>query len=562
MIRSDGFGGFASDIRTYGYPAFLAVLMVVVGDDLVDLQAAVFVVQLAFLLGAAWLGARRVAGALGMDGLEPWIFAATAANPLLLLSTVQVLTDLIGAMLIYLAIAMSLPQRQAESTARVAALAACACFCAGLAVMVRPASLIVAPVVAVIWIARAGLFRDVRWIVVPLGVCAFALPFVPQAWTNQRAFGVTHPLLVRSLYNDTLRTGLRYAKTASLAVPGAPSALLYENPLRPTPDLPLGQIVVDEPGRLLATLLIHAFALLDQDFPFAYIRDFDPWYRWPISLMGHLFVLGAMFGLVVGLRTRATTSGSVLRQRRFALLALGTAAVAVIAVYLPMDIQVRYALPLYPLLAAPFAIGVGEAARVARSASLARIAPGVLVVAVWLGGTAALSVWLQAQAPMLVALREGSIGPRAIARRDAKPAAQPTPIPGPTVPPPREIPVAKYVTDLPRELVAKRSTELDVTVTNAGHETWNVRGEYPVNVAARFVAQTTELHERVKGLMRASQSVELPRDLAPGESATVRLRIMAPPEPGRYTLLVHVTRLGVPDSKTTTDRVVRVVDGR
>lgn len=30
----------------------------------------------------------------------------------------------------------------------------------------------------------------------------------------------------------------------------------------------------------------------------------------------------------------------------------------------------------------------------------------------------------------------------------------------------------------------------------------------------------------------------------------------------RYTLLVHVTRLGVPDSSTTTDRVIRVVDGR
>ena len=122
--------------------------------------------------------------------------------------------------------------------------------------------------------------------------------------------------------------------------------------------------------------------------------------------------------------------------------------------------------------------------------------------------------------------------------------------------------MAKYVTDLPRELVAGRSTEFDVAVTNAGRETWNVRGDYPVNVAARFVAQTTELHQRVVGLMRDSQSVELPSDVAPGASATVRLRVMAPPEPGRYTLMVHVTRLGVPDSSTVTDRVVRVVDGR
>jgi hypothetical protein len=307
---------------------------------------------------------------------------------------------------------------------------------------------------------------------------------------------------------------------------------------------------------------VHTFALLDQDFPFTYVREVDPWYRWPLSTLSNLFYLGAVVGLVVGLRGTPSTPPDTLRRRRFALLALAAAALSIIAVYVPTEIQSRYALPLYPLLAAPFAIGVTRVGAAIPTAGLRRLSLGALVLAVCLGGAAASSVWLQAQAPLLVALREGGIGPQAISRREAKPAAQPTPIPGPTVPPPREIPVAKYVTDLPRELFARRSTELDVTVTNAGHETWNVRGDYPVNVAARFVAQTTELHERVKGLMRDSQSVELPNDVAPGASATVRLRIVAPPEPGRYTLMVHVTRLGVPDSNTTTDRVVRVVGGR
>jgi hypothetical protein len=62
-------------------------------------------------------------------------------------------------------------------------------------------------------------------------------------------------------------------------------------------------------------------------------------------------------------------------------------------------------------------------------------------------------------------------------------------------------------------------------------------------------------------MMKDSQAVDLPYDVPPGGSATVRLRILAPPVPGRYTLMVHVTRIGVPDSPTNTTRVVRVENG-
>ena len=60
--------------------------------------------------------------------------------------------------------------------------------------------------------------------------------------------------------------------------------------------------------------------------------------------------------------------------------------------------------------------------------------------------------------------------------------------------------------------------------------------------------------------MKESQTVDLPGEIAPGASATVRLWLLAPPIPGRYTLLVHVTRNGVPDPKTNVERVVRIVE--
>lgn len=560
LIASYGPKAFVSQLRTYGYPAFLAGIIRVVGQDVEDVRAATFLVQLALLLGAAWIGARRVAGALGVGGIGQVIFAVTAANPFLLLASVQLLTDLPAAVLVYLAVVLSLPQRRAEPAVRVALLAACALFCAGLAVMLRPASLAVAPVIVGIWIGRAVLFRDVHWSALLVALLAFGLPFVPQAWSNERAFGVAHPLIVGNLYGDQMAWGLKYLKYATLAVPGAPSTLFYDNPLRPPPELSASEVLRQYPGAYLATLAIHAFALVDQDFPFTFIRDVDPWYRWPLSVLNYVFLLGALVGLALGLRGPAHRPGDQLRRQRFTLLALASAALAVVAIYLPTAVESRFSLPLHLLLAPSFALAAVRVYAAVPTAGAWRLSLGTLAVAAWVGVCAAASIWLQNQAPVLVALRGGSAVTAAAASQAVSQAPQPLAGPTATPRPLPETPSARYVVDLPREMSISSGTALDVTVTNTGREVWNVDGPHPAHVAARFIAQRTELHEQVKGLMKESQVVELPGDVAPGASATVRLWLLAPPIPGRYTLLVHVTRIGVPDSKTNVERVVRIVE--
>jgi hypothetical protein len=224
------------------------------------------------------------------------------------------------------------------------------------------------------------------------------------------------------------------------------------------------------------------------------------------------------------------------------------------------SVESRFSLPLHLLLAPPFALAAVRVYAAVPTAGAWRLSLGTLAIAVWVGLCAAASVWVQNQAPVLVALRGGGVGAVADASQAAIQAPQP--LSGPTVTPRPlpEIPSARYVADLPREMSISSGTVLDVTVTNTGREVWNVDGPNPVHVAARFIAQKTELHEQVKGFMKESQGVNLPGDVAPGASATVRLWLLAPPMPGRYTLLVHVTRIGVPDSKTNAERVVRIVD--
>ena len=560
LIATVGPKAFVSQLRTYGYPAFLAGIMRVVGHDVEAVRAATFLVQLGLLIGACWIGARRLEGALGVDGIGRVLFAVTVANPFLLIASVQLLTDLPAAVLVYLAVVLSLPQRRAEPAARVILLAFGSLLCAGFAVMLRPASLVVAPAILGAWVARAVLFRDVPRTALPVALLAFGLPFMPQAWSNYRAFGVAHPLIVTNLYGDQLVWGLMYLKYGTLAIPGVPSTLFYENPLRPPPELTAGEALRYNPGAYLTTLAIHAFALVDQDFPFTFIRDIDPWYRWPLSGLNYLFLLGALIGLAIGLRGAARQPGDWLRRRRFVLFALGTAALALVTVYLPTAVESRFSLPLYLLMAPSFALVAVHLYAALPTAGASRVSLGALAVAVWVGLCAAASIWIQNQAPVLVALRGGGTDAATASRQATIPATQSAAGPSRSARPRPEIPSARYVVELPRELEISSGTALDVTVTNTGREAWPVDGPNPVHVVARFIAQRTELHNQVKGLMKESQTVELPGAVAPGASATVRLWLLAPPIPGRYTLLVHVTRNGMPDPTTNVERVVRIVD--
>ena len=429
LVATVGPKAFVSQIRTYGYPYFLAGIMRVVGQDVEDVQAATFLVQLGLLIAACWIGARRLEGALGTDGIGQVIFAVTVANPFLLIASVQVLTDLPAAVLAYLGIVLSLPQRRPEPAGRVAVLAAGALLCTGLAVMLRPTNLLMPGVVACIWIARAVISRDVPWTVLPLGLAAFVLPFVPQAWSNYRAFGVPHPLVVASgVYWDNVLWGLMYLKYVTLFIPDVTNSVYYENPFWP-PGTTVGEMVREHPAAYLATLAVHAFATVDQDFPFTFVREVDPWYRWPLSLLNYLFLLGAGVGMVLGLRGTAGQPKDALLRQRVTLLAFGLAGLAFWAVHLPTKPESRYALPLYLLMAPPFALAAVWLAAALPTAGARRLTLGALAVAVWVGLCAAASIWIQNQAPVLVALRGGGSGAVASARPATARPRRPSPPP-------------------------------------------------------------------------------------------------------------------------------------
>jgi hypothetical protein len=532
IIARQSFGQFASDLRTYGYPTFLALLISLVGNDPASLRPAVFAAQLLVYIGGAAIGAVRIGRALGSSSLGTAVFTVTVLNPFLLLHTVQVLTDVLSTVLVYLAVVLSLPQAPREGRWRVVVIGGIAFLLAGFSVMVRPANLIVVPALALVWIVRVRFFQDVPLAAAPVMAVALAISFEPQLAANQRAFGVSQPLIVRNLYAEQLEQGIRHAKYVTLGISGLPNRAFYLNPFFPTDSAHVNapRMLREHPAAYAATLALHAFALVDQDYPFTYVRDLDPWYRWPLSALNYLFLAGAVVGLATGLRRRGDNPDA--HRRWFTLAALATVSAALVAIYLPSEVENRFSLPLYPLLTVPCLLAAIIVRRYLRSANGWHLAAAASVLIRWLAGAAALSIWLQGQAPVLVAIR---------AHRE---------LPSP------EQPIAALSGELPRQWTVSRAQTFAVEATNLGDQAWSSDGFYPVTAAVRFAALKESQHIAVGHFPR--QYVRLSEDVPPNASIAITVEAVAPPLPGRYILEVQIFRHGVPDPDESLQRMVRV----
>jgi hypothetical protein len=461
------------------------------------------------------------------------------------------LTDVLSATLVYLAVVLSLPtgpartsgdaagdsstKSTAGSTRRTILLGMLALLLAGFAVSIRPSNLVLLPVFLLAWLVRAVRFRDLPWQAAPALLALLALPFVPQMFFNYRAYGVPNPLLMLDLYSNNSIHAMRTAKYATISITGVPARLYYENPFGPPENATPLSYLQQEPLKFAATLALHVFALFDQDFPFTYITDLTPWYRWPLAVPNYLYVLAGFVGLVLGLRRPTGRTDEERKRARFTFGLLGATSLALVAIYLPVLVENRYSLPIYPLLAAPVLVAVERLWAAVRGRPL-RLAVTIVGAAVWVGALSATSLWLDRQAPALLAAR----------------AAMAAPLP--------PSPVASYQINLPDDWEPGQTVTLPITVTNTGSDTWNVDGFFPVAVRAQFVALKTEQHRLLPSGARTYVVPAGP--VAPGESATVSATLQTPTATGRYQMKVTVIRHGIDEAGGDFEKQVRVDKGR
>jgi 4-amino-4-deoxy-L-arabinose transferase-like glycosyltransferase len=501
-LRTNGWG-----IRTYGYPVFLVPWGLLTGYDLGSMPWVVFPVQLALHLAASWLFARRVASAFGSDRLGRLTLVLVALNPYALILAGMLLTDLPSASLIAVAVALLLPPQTGQSARGVLRDGILALFAFALAAEIRPANAILIPVGGALWGIRWWL--AVRWRLgqiaggLLLVSVAASLPLLPQVFLNWRVFGQPHPFVTQSLYQQQIELGLGNLKYATVLIPGQPSnpQVNYRNPfLTTSPDLLT--FAQANPLGLAATVAFHIFALFDQDYPYPYIRETDPWHRWPLSLLNYLWLWSVAVGLGVCWRSwwRPGT--------RIAVCTLSLTIGAYLLVYLAPQIENRYGLPLFTLLG-PVAAGGLLAVRcwVRTRAWGAVLGAGASALAI-VGACAWLSVWLQAQAPALAMFRE-------LLR-----------------PPGLEVPLARFDEPPPDRWVIEQRQTYRVRVTNLGERTWYAERPAELYLHVMFVkpGDPEVIDTRVE--------VRLPieHQVPPGGQLEMDATVMAPRKEGEYLL--------------------------
>ncbi|MFY9550361.1 MAG: hypothetical protein WAU32_04365 [Thermoanaerobaculia bacterium] len=390
IVSEEGLWNFASRVRSYGYPLFVAVSTGFVDVSPDAARALVFAAQLAIHLGVAFYAARAAERAFGSPRFFFGTFLLMAANPFALIHTTELLSDSLSASLLALAFFASLGAGQPARKAFFAFL------WAGVSVAVRPANLAVLPALGLVWALRARLYREPLRLAVLPAAAAVALALLPQLYANVSAYGKWTPLLTERLYGNQVGWGMSILKYGTLVVPGQPPELAYRNPFYPPGISNPREFFRRRPLGYLATLGLHGFALFDQDLPFTYIQSPRPAYRWPLSLLNYAYLFLSVTGLGIGL-VRSRGAAAAVRLYFWAAAAV---CAAYVAVYLPVAVEARFSLPVYLLLAPAcvFAVAWLSQRRSGTVAAILIAGGGFIAVCVQL------SLWLSRQAPALASL--------------------------------------------------------------------------------------------------------------------------------------------------------------
>jgi hypothetical protein len=217
---------------------------------------------------------------------------------------------------------------------------------------VRPANAVVVAALAVVWALRLSRWRER---VVPAAFAALMgliPPLLPQALINDRLVGKPSPFVVSDLYRQQRLWGMGALKYGTLLIEGRSPLLTYSNPFYRNDPGPR-TFLRRHPVSYLTTLALHAFAMVDTDLPFTYVTDLSPGYRWPLSVVNYsLLYLALAGGLVAasrGIRRRP------MDEIGFALLSTLFVGAAYLVIYLPVEVESRFGLPLQ-LLATPLIV--------------------------------------------------------------------------------------------------------------------------------------------------------------------------------------------------------------
>ncbi len=395
----------AAEIRIYGYPFFLSLVVRGAAALGLPFQIAVFEVQLLLYLGAVFF----LRGAL----IRVWplagriVFCGLLANYYVLIYAPETLTESLSiTLLVFAAGCWVVAYRRSTNPLPLIA----GSLAVGYAMMVRPGSafMVVTWIIGLLIIAarkRPGVMRVM--VNTALVAIFLTLPALPQLANNIAYFNKRTPLVTADLGIMQQVWGIQNIKYATGMPPVPRGAIYYHSPFWLGTNVDMKspwRWYVDYPGRGLLTLAIHTFNLTDQDLLFTYSRDLHPWYRVPLGVVNHGVVALGVIGLVLlGRRVVAQREAEAIDGYVLVLALFG----ANLAMYAWTAVEMRFGavllLLLFPLAGyAALRLWSGRNGRVLTAVG---VGIGVYVVAALM-----LSNWVREQSELIRDARAVSAG--------------------------------------------------------------------------------------------------------------------------------------------------------
>lgn len=240
------------------------------------------------------------------------------------------------------------------------------------------------------------------------------VPMLPQLYDNIAYYGRWTPLVTTTLRQAQAISGIENIKCATAIPPVPITRITYVNPFfagTRLPDRFPSAWYIEHPLRGAATIGLHVFDLIDQDFPFVYVRDVRPWYRLPEAIALHLAVGLSLIGLFFWATSQPLGKPSEIREANTSRMTYFLLVGAYLAVYSISDPESRFGVPLlwaiFPFSALAFRRLKESRGKRLGSALLIAVAYAVLAVR--------LSAWVTAQSPAIEQIRHFGNDPAAFA---------------------------------------------------------------------------------------------------------------------------------------------------
>jgi hypothetical protein len=385
-----------SDLRSYGYPFVLSVVVRAAAWTGLSFVALVFLLQFiaygaaAFFVRAALAPFSPLAARIAFCGM--------LVNYYVLIYTPETLTESVSLTLLVFAAGfwVSLWRNGLAAWPLFAG-----SFIVGFALVVRPANLfmVAAWVFGIVIIAwrRRPVARHVA-IHAAILLVALLLPMTPQIRNNFVHYGKMTPLVTADIGTFQQLVGILNVKYATAMPPVPQPSVYYNNPFYEGSNLleaPPWSWYSSHPLRGIATVALHTFNLTDQDLLFTYSRDLTPWYRVPLGIVNHAAVALGLLGLIL-LGRQLRTAGEP--RGRDAYVVLLAVLVSNWTLYAWTAVEMRFGSVLLLIL---FPLAAYALTRVMAARSLRMTAAVALGTAAYVVLALTLSAWVRDQAPLI-----------------------------------------------------------------------------------------------------------------------------------------------------------------